>query len=58
MGPVGTQVAHLPGICRNLPPKEASNRCGDGAAGLSVVTLGVTCLEYGATEIPAGLVAP
>lgn len=54
IGPVGTQVAHLPGICHNLRPKKASNLCHDGAAGLSVVTLGIICLEFEATEIAAG----
>lgn len=54
IGPVGTQVAHLPGICHNLRPKRASNLCRDVAAGLSVVTLGIICLEFEATEIPAG----
>lgn len=47
-------MAHLPGICHNLCPKKASNLCHDGAAGLSVVTLGIICLGFEATEIPAG----
>lgn len=51
IGSVGTQVAHLPGICGNLRSKEASNLCHDGAAGLSVVTLGLMCLEFEASEI-------